>query len=49
MLTFAGRQDNLAVREAAFVAFGANFLMIIAAIVAIMLLVPKSPWVTRSD
>ena len=49
VLTFAGRQDNVAVREAAFVAFGANFLMIIAAIVAIMLLVPKSPWVTRSD
>lgn len=41
VITFVGRQDNLAVREAAFVAFGANFLMIVAAIIAIMLLVPR--------
>ena len=41
VLTFAGRQDNLAVREAAIFAFGANLLMIVAAIISIVLLVPK--------
>ena len=41
MITFAGRQDNVAVREAALFAFGANLLMIVAAIIAIMLFVPK--------
>jgi DHA2 family multidrug resistance protein-like MFS transporter len=40
VITFAGRQDNLAAREAAFFAFGANLLMIVAAIVSILLLVP---------
>ena len=39
--TFVGRQDNLALREAALVAFGANLLMVVAAIVAILLTVPK--------
>ena len=33
MITFAGRQDNVAVREAAMFAFGANLLMVVAAIV----------------
>ncbi len=41
VITFAGRQDNVVVREAAFFAFGANLLMIIAAIISIILLVPK--------
>jgi len=41
VIAFVGRQDNLAVREAAFFAFAANLLMIIAAIVSIVLLVPK--------
>ena len=41
IITFAGRQDNLAVREAAFFAYAVNLLMIIAAIVSIALLVPK--------
>jgi DHA2 family multidrug resistance protein-like MFS transporter len=41
VITFVGRQDNVAVREAAFFAYGANVLMIVAAIVAIVLLVPK--------
>jgi DHA2 family multidrug resistance protein-like MFS transporter len=41
VLTFAGRQDNLALREAALLAFAANLLMIVAAILAIMGLVPK--------
>ncbi|MDQ3871154.1 MAG: MFS transporter [Chloroflexota bacterium] len=40
VITFVGRQDNVAVREAAFFAFGANLLMIVAAIISIVLLVP---------
>jgi DHA2 family multidrug resistance protein-like MFS transporter len=40
-LTFAGRQDNLAVREAAFVAFAANLLMVVAAVASIMLTIPR--------
>jgi DHA2 family multidrug resistance protein-like MFS transporter len=40
-ITFVGRQDNVAVREAAFFALLANLLMVVAAIVAIMLTVPK--------
>ena len=40
VITFAGRQDNLAVREAAFVALGFNLLMVVAAIVSIMMTVP---------
>ena len=41
VFTFAGRQDNLAIREAALVAFGANLLMVMAAIIAIVMTVPK--------
>jgi DHA2 family multidrug resistance protein-like MFS transporter len=41
VITFIGRQDNLAVREAAMVALGFNLLMVIAAITAIMLTIPK--------
>ncbi|MBS0477133.1 MAG: MFS transporter [Proteobacteria bacterium] len=41
VITFAGRQDNLAVREAAMVALGFNVLMVAMAIVSIMLTVPK--------
>jgi DHA2 family multidrug resistance protein-like MFS transporter len=41
VLSFVGRQDNIAVREAALVAFGANLLMIVGAIAAILLFVPK--------
>ena len=41
VLTFAGRQDNLAVREAALLAFAANLLVVVAAIVAIVVLVPR--------
>jgi DHA2 family multidrug resistance protein-like MFS transporter len=40
-ITFVGRQDNLALREAALFAFGANLLMVAAAIIAILLTVPK--------
>ena len=42
VITFSGRQDNLAVREAAMVALGFNLLMVVMAIVAIMLTVPKA-------
>jgi DHA2 family multidrug resistance protein-like MFS transporter len=41
VITFVGRQDNLALREAALFAFGANLLMVAAAIISIMLTVPK--------
>ena len=41
MISFAGRQDNLAVREAAIIALGFNLLMIAMAILSIMLTVPK--------
>lgn len=40
VLTFAGRQDNIAVREAAIFAYGANLLMIVAAVISIVLLIP---------
>lgn len=38
--TYVGRQDNVAVRQAAFVAFAANLVMILAAIASIVWLVP---------
>ena len=41
VITFAGRQDNLAVREAAIVALGFNVLMIATAVMSILLTVPK--------
>ena len=41
VITFAGRQDNVPVRQAALVALGFNLLMVVAAIVSIMLTVPK--------
>lgn len=41
VITFAGRQDNLAVREAAILALGFNVLMIVVAIASIMLTIPK--------
>jgi DHA2 family multidrug resistance protein-like MFS transporter len=47
VITFAGRQDNLAVRQAALIALAANLLMVVAAIIAIMLTVPKGR--TRGD
>jgi hypothetical protein len=43
VITFSGRQDNLALREAAVVALGFNLVMVAAAIVSIMLTVPKRP------
>lgn len=41
VITFFGRQNNLAVREAAIVALGFNVLMVAVAIVSIVLTVPK--------
>ena len=41
-ITFSGRQDNLAMPEAAVFAFGANRLMVGAAAVPIVLTVPKA-------
>ncbi len=41
VITFTGRQDNLAVREAAFVALGFNVLMVVLAIVSILITVPQ--------
>lgn len=41
VITFAGRQDNLAMREAAIVALGVNVLMVAMATVSIVLTVPK--------
>ncbi|NYN30538.1 hypothetical protein GPV71_24885, partial [Salmonella enterica subsp. enterica serovar Typhimurium] len=35
VITFAGRQDNLAVRQAALIALAFNLLMVIAAVVFI--------------
>ena len=40
VITFAGRQDNVAVRQAALIALAFNLLMVVAAIVSIMLTVP---------
>lgn len=40
VIVFSGRQDNVALRQAALVALGFNLLMVVAAIVAIILTVP---------
>lgn len=40
-IPFVGRQDNVAMREAALFAFGVNLLFVVAALVAILLTVPK--------
>jgi DHA2 family multidrug resistance protein-like MFS transporter len=41
VITYVGRKDNLALREAAFFALGVNLLMVVAAIVSIVLTIPK--------
>jgi DHA2 family multidrug resistance protein-like MFS transporter len=41
VITFAGRQDNVAIRQAALIALAFNLVMVAAAIVSIMLTVPK--------
>ena len=42
VITFVGRQDNLAVREAAVIALMFNVFMVLVAILSIMLTVPKA-------
>jgi DHA2 family multidrug resistance protein-like MFS transporter len=42
VITFAGRQDNIAIRQAAMIALLFNLLMVAMAIVAIMKTVPKN-------
>lgn len=42
MIAYIGRQDNVAVREAAQIALGVNLLMVVAAIASIMMTIPKS-------
>jgi len=42
VITFEGRQDNLAVREAAIIALMFNVFMVVVAIMSIMLTVPKA-------
>jgi DHA2 family multidrug resistance protein-like MFS transporter len=41
VITFQGRQDNLAVREAAIVALGFNLLMVAVAIISITATIPQ--------
>jgi DHA2 family multidrug resistance protein-like MFS transporter len=41
VITFSGRQDNIAIREAAFLALLFNLFMVIVAIIAIMKTIPK--------
>ena len=41
VITFVGRQDNVAIREAAIIALGFNLLMVVFAMVSIMLTIPK--------
>lgn len=41
LMDFAGRQDNIAIREAAMIALLFNFFMVILAIVAILKTIPK--------
>lgn len=43
VISFYGRQDNTAVREAAIIALGFNLMMILFAIITIMITIPKSP------
>ena len=47
VISYVGRQDNLAVREAAFFALAVNLLMIVAALISIAVTVPKG--VARDD
>ena len=40
VITYLGRQDNVAIRRAAFFALAVNLLMVIAAIISIMVTIP---------
>ena len=41
VISFQGRQDNLAVRQAALIALGVNLLMVVLAIISISLTIPR--------
>jgi DHA2 family multidrug resistance protein-like MFS transporter len=41
IISFQGRQDNLAVRQAALIALGVNLLMVVLAIISISLTIPR--------
>lgn len=41
VITFTGRQDNLALREAALIALGCNVVMVALAVVAVLATIPK--------
>ena len=41
VISYLGRQDNVAVRQAAFVALAINLLMVVAAIVSIVMTIPR--------
>lgn len=41
VITFAGRQDNLSIRQAAIIALAFNLLLVVIAIVTILFLIPK--------
>jgi DHA2 family multidrug resistance protein-like MFS transporter len=41
VISYIGRQDNIAIREAAFFAFGINLIMAITALISIMWTIPK--------
>ncbi len=43
VISYVGRQDNLAIRQAAFFALAINLLMVVAAIVSIRLTIPARP------
>ena len=49
VITFTGNQENLASREAAFFALLANLVMVAAAIVSILVTVPKGKSVERVE
>jgi len=42
VIRFEGRQDNIAIRQAAIIALLFNLLMVVVAIIAIMKTIPKS-------
>ena len=42
VISYLGRQDNLAVREAALFALAINLLMVVAAVVSIMMTIPSA-------
>lgn len=47
LISFVGRQDNIATREAGLVAMGVNLLMLVAALASIMLTIPKQDSATK--